>query len=135
MAVLTMWDASRGFAANLGLTVCKKNAWVTENEFETNVTVTGVIGRHVKINVDELSWYEVKCQYKALKTLSGMINKIFGHILTCHIVKVILYYAISLNNIADWIKMVTVVLYFCGAFAILLFSADTCRNVRKINTA
>lgn len=125
MAVITLWKSSRAFA--LSLCTCKRSDWLVHKTGSKILTDFGE--KQVIIDLDYLSWYNIREQYKALKIFSEMINRQFGHIVTLYLIKVILYYAISLNKVADWIKMLTVILYFCGASAILLFSADVCRQV------
>lgn len=99
---------------------------------EKNLKIA-TIGKHVVIDVDYKSWWDVKKEYVAVKKIADSINILFGHIMACYMVKAILYYAISLNKVADWIKMTTVVLYFFGASSILMFSADVCRQVFKMH--
>lgn len=116
-SVLTLWSGARLFALSLPLSRRGEQTLLTLKKLDFQTPQT-------------LSWDDVRNRYEAVKDLAYGINKAFGHLMTCFLVKVILYYPISLNKIADWIKAMITLMYFLGGFSMLLFSVDTCRHVK-----
>ncbi len=88
-----------------------------------------------------LRWKILHQEYSALKYLSNMINNVIGSNITCFLVSSILEYAMSFdeiismgkNSTSHWIRWIVVGFYFLSAVAILLVSADICRQVCILN--
>lgn len=127
MCTLTLWSSSNTFSRLL-----RKGA---EDEFDyrTDEYMVSFLNPH--------KWTQVLRDYATLKTLAGLLNKVFGNHLSCFVLGFSLYYATRFDEMFvkregsslgqyDSPKMITSMAYFLvNPCAVLYFSADICYQV------
>lgn len=84
----------------------------------------------------EISWSSVFDRYKAIKSVSNHINRLFGNLLTFFLIATLLDYAISFDDalthgwdLSDWPWMVDIIVYFGSTGFLLILAADMCNKV------
>lgn len=74
-------------------------------------------------------WPEIKQSYFALKNLSKLTNDLVGIRLSVFLIKAILYYAIILDRMSEWIHVIQVAEYVYVSAMFFAISADSAFQV------
>lgn len=121
MVVLTLHMAAKSLALSL-----------PRNEDETSVA-SGLSSKNKPCLMRR--WLAVKGQFKALKRLSRMINKIVGTNITCMISYAILFSATSLDTVfitegaQNYFRVMKAIFLYLDLLSVFLVSANTCHQV------
>lgn len=81
-------------------------------------------------------WKDIESRFEVLCTVCKKFNEVYGHMVTCLVVEIVLYYAIEfegflasgVKHAASYIQM-GFILYLLVSSMFLYFAADTNRNV------
>lgn len=96
-----------------------------------------------KVGKMEAKWEMVEMNWRRLQMLTKLINKAYGSNVTVFIAEVVVYYAISFNQVfiegtgsigEELSAMIRLVLYFGSACFILLLAADVGHQVQELKT-
>lgn len=134
---LTLWTTVRAFS--LSLPVVSIQGLTFKGIKKSKLSIISAGKRVVPIEEHEVNdrqtWRHIYEQYKAVKKMTNLINKTMGTNFTFYLAEVILDYATNIDRTfnkettSDWLKVVVTIVYFSGAMAILLFSADVSEQV------
>lgn len=129
MSALTLWTAAYSFSLNLF-----RNG--DNDKLSFNLSKSEIIWDES----GEKEWIKINKQYKALTRLAYLMNLAIGSNITFFLMEAVLYYGTRLDEVFfkettyDACEVLRFIFFFCNTSAILLFSADVCKQVfKKIN--
>lgn len=134
ITTLTLWVPARSFAVSL--TESHRSSWKVCRDKQ--LSTLGV-----------LNYIQVQDHFDSIKILSNLINSTFSHKVTFYLLRIVVYYSTSLDDIFgegddginadssedfDELKRVMWLCWFLGNTAVnLYFSVDICQQMRSLS--
>lgn len=142
LSALTLHTAAASFSTNVRKSQTEQHgSFHPTTPSEVNASADMWIRKRQSITKQEIqenNWIEISTQFKALKRLSELVNKIGGNNLTCILAVIILYYATSLDELLvvgrpdiSYVRLLRLVFFYMNYGGNLLISADICNQVCK----